>query len=102
MADIYELSKFQYDSLVRMANKEHQLLMAVEPVEADDEETKNRLTKQLDEAHDLVSLGLAEDKTGSLVEMVTAAKMKAGRGMEVYIITQMGFDMFYGVQRRPN
>lgn len=97
----YELSEFQYESMDRMANREgSQFLTIIAPAVDDDESTKARLTKQQEEAHDLSGLGLIDDKTGSMTEVITAMKLKSGREMKVYLITTIGFEMFNGPRKR--
>lgn len=102
-APIYNLTEFQFESLMRMANTENQLLSVIEPADTDEEATQTRLRKSQDEVNDLVTLGLLEDKSGAIVEKITADRLKIGRGYSVYIITEIGFDMFNGTnKRKPN
>lgn len=101
MPDIYQLSDFQNDSLYRMANNEGaQLMVAIDTTGDDDPEVLERLTKMKSEAEDLIVLGLVEDKTKKFTEQIMAAQMKTGRGYSVYLITQIGFDMFHGPRKR--
>lgn len=97
----YQISDFQYESLDRLANREGtQFLTVIAPTADDDDITKTRLTKQQEEAHDLLGLGLIEDKTGSMAEIVTAMTLKSGRDMKVYALTIVGFEMFHGRRKR--
>jgi hypothetical protein len=97
----YQISDFQYESLDRLANREgSQFLTIIAPISDDDDITKARLTKQQEEAHDLLGLGLIEDKTGSMAEIVTAMTLKSGRDMRVYALTVIGDKMFKGPRKR--
>lgn len=95
-SDIYELNDFQYVSMFRLANLEHQLLMSVDTREDDDEKTKARLTENREKCYDLVGLGLIEDKSGDFIEQVTQSAARIGRGYRVFLITPTGQSMFEG------
>jgi hypothetical protein len=102
-AEIYELNDFQYQSMYRLANLEHQLLMSIDVKEEDDEATKTRLTINREKCYDLVGLGLVEDKTGDFAEQITASAMKIGRGYRVFLPTPIGQQMFAETMlNRPN
>lgn len=96
----YQLSQFQYDTILMAANGKVPIVSAVEVAPEDDAETVVRLNKQLTELDDMVQLGFFKDVSGKMVEHITATKMKAGRGYKAYLITDIGFDMFNGSQKR--
>ena len=102
-AEIYTMNDFQYQSMYRLANLEHQLLMSIDVKEEDDEPTKARLTANREKCYDLVGLGFVEDKTGDFAEQITASAMKVGRGYKVFLVTPMGQQMFAETMlNRPN
>lgn len=94
--EIYNMNDFQYHSMYRLANLEHQLLMSIDVKDEDDEGTKARLTDNREKCYDLVGLGLVEDKTGDFAEQITMSALKIGRGYKVFLITPMGQSMFQG------
>jgi hypothetical protein len=97
--DVYEMNDFQYVSMYRMANMEHQLLMSVDALPEDDEPTTKRLTDIRTKCYDLVGLGLVEDKTGDFIEQITKTALKIGRGYKVFRITETGQTMFAGAPK---
>lgn len=100
MAEIYQLNAFQYDSLYRMANDEHQLLACLGVLEDDEPEVKERLGQQAKDASHLITLGLIEDISPKLTEQLFTMELKTGRKPTLYIITTIGFDMFNGPKKR--
>lgn len=93
---IYELSKEQNDAMGSLANGKSPIKIAVEPNPEDDQETKDRLTKVLGQCDDLVKLGFIKDITNKYAEDVAISKLKTGRGIKMFLITDVGYDMFHG------
>lgn len=96
----YQLSQFQYDTMIGVANGDVPTVAVLEAAPDDDPEATARLDKQLSEVGDLVQLGFLKDISGKMIEHITATKMKAGRGYKAYLITEIGFDMFNGSKKR--
>lgn len=99
---IYQLSQRQYDVLSRMANLDEPLPVytVVSPISTDDESLRTELTKERDEAHDLVGLGLTRSDIEGLDKIALAVSAKVGRPAKVYTITSVGFRMFHGTTKR--
>lgn len=94
--DIYQLTKFQFESLHKAANTKNPLMVVSEVIDTDDEKASGILRSRLEDAADLVGMGLMEDLTSEHIETVNSYKLKLGRGVRFYAITEVGFDMFNG------
>jgi hypothetical protein len=99
-SNIFQLSEFQYDNMVEKANGKSPLLIVLEALETDEPDLKERLERQVREVKELEILGFVKDKTGTFLEKITSHKLQTGRGYLVYIITDNGFDMFHGTNKR--
>lgn len=100
MADIYQLTEFQYDNLKKVANGNTPLVILVEAIPSDDDKTRERLNKQIEDIRDLVTLGMFKDMTGSFAEKIASQKLEAGRGFLVFLITDIGYDMFHKIRNK--
>lgn len=98
--DHYQLSQFQYDTILSAANGKNPIVVVLETAPGDDAEAVIRLEKQISEVGDMVQLGFLKDVSGKMIENITATKLKTGRGYKAYLITDIGFDMFNGSQKR--
>lgn len=96
----YQLTEYQHKSLVQVANGKTPLVFTIEINPDDDEATVARLDKQEAELRELAQLGLLKDVTGSLAEHIASTKLQSGRGYKAFMITNTGYDMFYG-PRKP-
>ncbi len=94
MADFYELSEFQLDTLKRLAKDPQELLVVIETVEGDQPDTIEKFAVRKSEADELVVLGLLEDRTKSMVDAVVGFKLRTGRNPHMYYATDFGRIMF--------
>lgn len=96
----YQLTDFQYQSILNAANTQSPLVMVISSKEGDDSETVTRLEKENNEIEDMVQLGFLKDTTGKLLKATTAMEIQLGRKVKAYIITDTGFDMFHDFGKR--
>lgn len=101
---IYQLSEFQYETLTRAANSpEDGVAMVMEPNPDDSSEMSEKLTENIAGMGTLVQLGFFEDRTHKVINTITEAKLRSGRGFKAYFLAKLGRDMFHGIyKRRPN
>ncbi len=96
----YQLTDFQYESIMKAANGASPLVMLIQSLVSDDPETITRLDKQTREIEDMVQLGFIKDTTGKILEITNAMELKTGRKVKAYMITDTGFDMFHEHSKR--
>jgi hypothetical protein len=96
----YELTQFQYDTLVVAANGGQKVFALLFDAPMDSQEKGQMFRQQMREIGELIGLELVEDVSYRFKSDIEMSKINNNREYGVYAITPIGVQMFEGIEQR--
>lgn len=98
--NIYELSQNQFDLLSIAANGGSLVFASVEPTEDDPPYKKKKLTEEMQQIKDLITLGFLTNVSHKFKETIQVAKINHNRGILITSVTPLGVACFRDIKNR--